>query len=780
MRFPLGRLSSCLRKWLSWQNGSFQNLSFRKISVGENFVALGCAAKGAQAGVPVRVARLLLVLLVSGSGALAQTQIGAVSGSVLDPGGAAIAGAQVTAELVVGAGEPVRSDSGSEGRFALKLAPGRYRVTVERDSFARWQQEVTIAAGETRDLQVRLALEPLSAKVDVTAQALPLDADSSPAPLTILTRQEIDNRIATSLPDLLETQPGFSLGRTGPEGGTASLFLDGGNSNYTKVLIDGVPANQPGGLIDFSNFTLDNVEKIEIVHGAESALYGSDAMDGVIQIFTRRGTTQVPELTVFADGGNFDTGHGGAELSGLLGRFDYSLGASDLETSGQGPNDAFRNRVLSGLFGWRISDTARMSLSLRDNDSEAGTPGQTLLQPANLTDTISQHNFYAGSHTEFTTGSHWHHQLNGTEAYYREFSFDPFTPTFYQYNRAGFTGQSTYLMKSVAFTAGYEYEVENGYLSTTSDEGLGLAETHARRNNQAGFLDARWLPIARLTLNAGARAEDNTEFGTRVMPRAGASYALRIAQGAFGDTRLLASYGQGIVEPRFDQSYGPDPCFPGNPTLQPEESRTIHAGFEQKLASDRVRITGDYFDSRFHNIISFLMIAPDAACLAAGAPFGAGTFFNTDLARARGGTFTGEGRIARWLSASANYTYESTRTLSAPTDPADVDPNYLPGSPLLRRPLNSGNVMLNASFLRMNWNLIGYFTGQRYDYNYPTQVIDPGYGLLNLAATYNFTHGLSVYGRIDNLTNKQYQEVYGYPALGREFRIGLKYTTRRE
>jgi vitamin B12 transporter len=80
----------------------------------------------------------------------------------------------------------------------------------------------------------------------------------------------------------------------------------------------------------------------------------------------------------------------------------------------------------------------------------------------------------------------------------------------------------------------------------------------------------------------------------------------------------------------------------------------------------------------------------------------------------------------------------------------------------------------------MNWNLVGYFTGQRYDYNYPTQVIDPGYGLLNLAATYNLTHGLSVYGRIGNLTNKQYQEVYGYPALGREFRIGLKYTTRRE
>src|SRR5260221_4647924 len=157
-----------------------------------------------------------------------------------------------------------------------------------------------------------MTLEPLSSKVVVTAQTVPLDADSSPAPVTILTRQDIDQRVATSLPDLLATQPGFSMGRTGPEGGQTSLFLDGGNSNYTKVLVDGVPANTPGGLIDFSKFTLDNIEKIELDHGAERALYGSDAMDGVIQIFTRRGTTRIPEFTTFADGGNFSSGRGGA------------------------------------------------------------------------------------------------------------------------------------------------------------------------------------------------------------------------------------------------------------------------------------------------------------------------------------------------------------------------------------------------------------------------------------------------------------------------------------
>lgn len=763
MRFSVLVSSFCLQKYLNRAEDVFSN---RSVSTAR-FSKLRMIAVG-------------LVFLAFGGLAIAQTQVASLSGSVTDPGGSVIAGAQVSATPVPPSGQVVSGVSENDGRFSLKLAPGRYRISISRDSFAPADQELTLAAAESRDLPVRLRLEPLSSKVDVTAQALPLDAESSPAPLNILTRTQIDNRVATSLPDLLETQPGFSLGRTGPEGGSASLFLDGGNSNYTKVLVDGVPVNEPGGLIDFSNFTVENIDKIEVVHGAESALYGSDAMDGVIQIFTHRGTTRIPEFTAFADGGNFSTGHGGAELSGLLGRFDYSVAVSDLETTGQGPNDAFRNRVLSGNFGWRVSDTAHINLSLRDNDSTAGTPGQTLLQPANLTDTVSMQDFDAGLRADFATGSHWHHLLSGTEGYFREFNFDPFTPTFYQYNRADFDAQSSYLFKGFGFTAGYEYEVENGYLSATSDAGLSLSEIHARRNNEAGFLDLRWLPVARLTLNAGARAEDNAAFGTRVLPRAGASYTVRIAQGAFGDTRLLASYGQGIVEPRFDQTYGPDPCFPGNPSLRPDESRTIQAGFEQKLASDRVRVTADYFDSRFHNIVSFLSVNPDAACLAAGAPFGAGTYFNTDLARARGGNFSGEARITRWLNASANYTYDATRTLTGPTDPADVDPNYLPGSPLLRRPLNSGNLMLNASFLRMDWNLSGYFTGKRSDYNFPGQVLDPGYALLNLAATVRLARGFSVYGRIGNLLNKQYSEVYGYPALGREFRIGIKYTTRHE
>lgn len=715
-----------------------------------------------------------LSLFLSAQFAAAQNQpLGKLTGALSDPRGAVIAGAQISAQSIPAPGETIRGVSSSDGAFALTLPAGRYRVTISHDSFSSFDEEISITAGETRDLQVRMALEPLSSKVVVTAQTLPLDAESSPGPATILTREEIDQRGATSLPNLLATLPGFSLGRAGPEGGVASLFLDGGNSNYTKVLIDGTPANSPGGLIDFSNITLDNVEKIEVVHGAESALYGSDAMDGVIQIFTRRGATRVPEFTAYAEGGNFSTGRGGADLSGLLGEFDYSAGVADLETQGQGPNDAFRNRTLSGNFGWKLSDTARIRLALRDNLSDTGTPGQTLLEPPNTTDSEALHDFNANLRADFTTGAHWQHQLTGTESYNREFNYDPSYPSLYQFNRSSFVEQSTYTLKGFSLTAGYEYEVENAFISFIGQ--------HERRNNQAGFLDARWQPIARLTLDAGTRAEDNANFGTRVVPRTGAAYALRIAQGAFGDTRLHASYGQGIVEPRFDQSYGSDPCFPGNPTLSPEQSRTIHAGFEQKFASDRVRFTADYFDNRFHDIISFGYLAtpPPGCSLSEFNSFGAGTYFNTDLARARGGNFSTEARLTHWLTATGNYTYDPTRVLAAPnaTDPAEI-----PGNRLLRRPVNSGDLMLNAAFKRMNWNVSGYFTGRRTDSDFLGLGLtsNPGYARFDFAGSYAVSHGVSIYGRIVNLADKQYQDAIGYPALGREFRIGVKYTTRRE
>lgn len=727
---------------------------------------------------PLLLKSFLLCLLAGGAllncaDALAQSSGSAtITGILTDPSGRAIAGARIVANskrAEQGAAPAAETQSQDDGSFTLTLAPGKYTVAITRGSFAKVEREIEISSGQKVEWKLTLEIQALAANVIVTAQTQPVEATSTTVPVTVVTREEIDQREATSLPDLLSTLPGFSLARTGPEGGQATLFLDGGNSNHTKVLLDGAPMNQSGGFIDFSNITLDNVYKIEVVHGAESAIYGSDAMAGVIQIFTHRGETRTPELDVEGEGGSFSTGRGSAQVSGLVGRLDYDAGTSYFSTAGQGPNNFFYNRGLSGNFGYKFSDTDELRVIVRNNTSDAGIPGQTVFLPPDLAQHNNLHDFFASAAWNFQTGTHWHWQLTGNEADLRGTDSD--VPNFVatdQFNRAGFTVQSSYDLRDATLTAGYAYEVENGFPSAIGPD------IHVRRNNMAGYVDGRWQVTRRLTLNAGARVEDNASFGTHVVPRVGAAYLLRAGTEFWGDTRIHAFYGSGITEPRLDQSFGTDPCFPGNPNLLPEESRTGSAGIDQALASGRVHLSADYFYNQFRNVISFgfLNTAPPA-CI-----FGAGTFFNTDLARAYGGNISIKARPARWLTLSGNYSYDDTRVIAAPNA---SDPSQIPGNRLLRRPLNSGSAVINFSIGRFNANAVGYFTGPRTDSAF-LQFLgigigltrNPGYARFDLAASYRVQKHLTLFLRAQNLLNRQYQYALGYPALGREILGGVK------
>ena len=698
-----------------------------------------------------------------------------LSGTLLDPSSATIAGVDLSlAPLDSSSGTAsFHAQSSPNGHFSFTVPAGRYRLVASHHSFTRREEEYRLAAGETREITLRLELERLAARVVVSAQAEPVVAETVTADFSVVTRAQIEERQAVALTPLLATLPGFSMARNGREGSLSTLFLDGGNSNFTKVLVDGTPVNLPGGFVDFSNLTLDNVDKIEVVHGAESALFGSDAASGVIQIITHRGTTRVPQLTLLGEGGDFSTGHGAAELSGLLKRFDYSAGFAYLGTEGLGTNDRFLNRTISGNFGWRFSESDQLHLSLRNNTSDAGIVGQTLFEPPDTDQHNAQKNFSANLNWEFAAGSHWRHRLAGNEAYFRqlfdnpksEFCFPfpsficdfPFTSR-NQINRAGFAEQSSYFFRTGAVTAGYQYEVENGRLNTP----------HFRRNNQAGFLDAHYQPLPRLTLSAGARAEANDSFGTRVVPRAGVAFVPRLGGGSWGATRLRFSFGEGIVEPSLIQSFSPNPFFLGNPNLRPERSRTIYFGIEQTLASGHLRISSNYFDNRFRDVISF----------------GGVTFFNTDLARARGANLAFEASAPHWLTLSGSYTYDDSRVLKSPNA---SDPAQVAGNRLLRRPAHSGNLNLNAAYRRMTWNLYSYLSGRRADRDFlsnrfvtpcvgPCLTSNPGYARFDLAASYLVRRDVTFFGRIGNLFDRQYQETLGFPTLGRDFRLGMKFT----
>ena len=722
-------------------------------------------------------------------------------GTLLDSSGAAVAGVNVIAQLEGNTSAHLwKTISSADGAYSLLLPPGRYHLAFQRSPFVSRDLEIDMAPNQQRALDLTLNLERLSSSVIVTAQAEPTLADQTTAPVSVITRQQIDASQWVSLPDALLFTPGVAIGRTGPEGGSASVFLNGGNSNFTKVLVDGAPINPPGAAVDFSDLTLDNIDKVEIVRGAESAIYGTDAVDGVIQLFTHRGSTRTPEFSIYADGGSFSTAHGGAQLSGLLGKFDYSAAASHMQTDGQGPNDEFLNRTLSGNFGYSFSDTDQLRLTLRNNDSDAGIPGQTVFEPPSLSQRYGQHIFSSSARWNFSTGKHWRHEISGAESYTRQFSDNPIqsfyatdpnascpqtnpaaVPTaefcdftgssLFQYNRASVSAQTSYVLSNFAVTAGYEYEVENAFLTS-------INVPHARRNNQAGFLDFRYRPQSRVSLNFGGRAEDNADFGTRVVPRAGASLLARYGGGVWGEMLFRVFYGQGIKEPRFDQIYGDDFGDYGNPSLKPEASKTWTAGLDQKLLHDRIRLSADYFSSRFYDIVSFeYCTAANNFCNMAipGLMNDYGYYFNTDLARARGINLIGQARFTRWLNLAGNYTYDDSRVLQAPNA---FDPTELPGNHLARRPVNSGSLTLNAAFRKFGVTMSGYFTGVRTDSDFLGLGLtsNPGYALFNIAAHYDLGHGVTLYTRAANLFDKQYQDALGYPALGRDVRAGVRYT----
>ena len=682
-------------------------------------------------------------------------QTASISGTLTDPSEAAIVGAVVTAQPLDAAGASVHAKTGPEGKYSLTLSPGRYRVRIQHPAFKIEEQESTLAPGDSHTWDVRLQLQPLSADVVVSASAKPATIENTAALVNIVTRQEIDQSGEIWLTPLTQGIPGISFSQLGPMGGSTTFFLDGGNSNYTKVLIDGVPVNPPGLLVDFSNFSLDGIDKIEVVHGATSVLYGSDAMTGVLQIFTHRGNTSQPVLELNADGGTFNTQHASGQLSGMLGAFDYSAGVAYFGSDGQGPDNYFRDTNLWGNFGWKFSNTDTLRLTLRNSSSDAGQPGQTALDPPMFVpgQHTGLHDFATGLTWNFQTGN-WQHQMIGFES--RDYSLDvgPFGSFPSDFNRAGLNEQSSYPFHNGGVSVGYFFEVENGGATA--------------RHNQAGYVEAHYQLVHRLTVIAGVRVDGNGFYGVRAVPRVGAAYALRYGAGLWGSTRLRASYGLGIKEPELL----PPAC---SPQLDAERSRTVDVGFDQVLASNRIRFSATAFFNRFQDIVSFASVTNNPNC-----PAFFGSFFNTDLARANGINSTIDAKPLNWLNIVGNYTYDDSRVLKT-TNPL-MDPALAQGNRLFKRPLHSGSLIANAHFRRANINFGGYYVGRRADSDFDGLGItsDPSYVRWDVATTVPVAKGLSAIAQVQNLFDRKYQDAVGYPSLGRNYRVGIHYVWGRD
>ncbi len=697
---------------------------------------------------------------------------------VVDPQSAAVSGAQVELREA-GSASPVAVETTSPIGLALFHAAGKgpYRLQVLAPGFA---PETIDVPSETGALTVKLYLAPAAETVVVTATRSPVPSENSGAEVASLTAGQLDVMRPVAISDALRFLPGAVVNSSGQRGGVSSLFVRGGDSTYNKVIVDGVTINRAGGIFDFGNLSVTEAEHLEFMRGAQSTLYGSDAMTSVVQVWTRTGSTRVPELRLGADGGDLETANGYLSLSGARGRFDYNLFANQFNTSGEGVNDAYSDTLTGGNVGIALNDQVSLRVRVRESNSHTGVPGEWnfnghALQPPD-TNFWSQLNDLIGS-TELTVTrpSGWQHRLTAFDYLYRYTQFNPggdparvddfVTHEIDHINRVGFEYQGDYQERNWARTTfGYRFENENGFLGDANFP----PPTHGQRLNH-DFYGQQQITLGRLSVVAGARFVHNSDFGNAGVPRVALTFlALRGGQ-TFTGTRLRFSYATGYKEPGLEQTFAGPPFFVANSALKPERNRAFEAGFQQNFFG-KYALTATYFHNLFHDQIEFGIADPTTFV---------GQYFNVNQGLAHGAEVELQGKIYSRLLLNAAYTYTSTQVLQAPLcTPANFcDPVFDTGKPFLRRPRHSGNLLLTYLGSRWGGNLGASFVGRRPDSDFLGFGFDhtPGYARVDLGGWYALNSRVTAYANIENALDKSYEEVVGYPALPVNFRVGLRF-----
>jgi outer membrane cobalamin receptor len=695
---------------------------------------------------------------------------------VVDPQDAAVAGAQVQL-LEPGKPAPIAVlNTSAEGVASFREPPGSYRVQVLAPGFAAETVDISSKAATTT-IQLRLA--KAAETVVVTATRTPVPGQAAGAEVDTLSSGQLEVMQPIAAADAVRFLPGAVVNTAGQRGGISSLFVRGGESTYNKVIVDGVAIDNPGETFDFGSLPLTQADRVEFVRGAQSTLYGSDAMTSVVQVWTRTGSTALPELRFGVDGGNFGTANGYASLAGAHGHFDYNFFGDQFNTHGQGVNDAYSDSLQGANVGAAITDQVSVRVRVRHSNSYTGVPGEwsfngnPLLEP-DPSEWSHQNNILGSIELAVSKPSGWQHRLTGFDYLYRYTdvnlstnpdNYDDFPADEYDHiNRVGFEYQGDYSERNWTHsTFGYRIENENG----TVGDLLYPPSTSGQRLEQDAYLQQQ-LTLGRLSVIAGGRFVHNSLYGNTGVPRVALTLLALRGGDLFSGTRLRFSYATGFMEPALYQAFAAPPYYVANPGLLPERTRAFEAGFQQRFFAGRWDLDATYFNNLFHNQIE-----------AASNQAGLYQFFNVQRSLAHGAEVELQGRVWKRLSLNTAYTYLSTEYLQAPLcTPANFcDPVYDTGNPLLRRPKHSATMLLSYLGTRWGANLGGSFVGRRPDSDFDGLGIDhaAGYARVDLGGWYAINSRISAYVNVANALNDHYNEVVGYPALTANFRAGMRF-----
>ncbi|MDQ2891413.1 MAG: TonB-dependent receptor [Gemmatimonadota bacterium] len=636
-------------------------------------------------------------------------------------------------------------------------------------------------------------LEPVV--ISATRIATPVSAISQP--VTVLNGDELRARGVTTVAEALREAPGISVAQSGSYGGVTSVFMRGGESRYTKVLIDGTPINSVGGVQFFEHLSLDNVDRIEIVYGPSSALYGADAVSGVIQIFTKRGSG-APRLDADVRAGSYNSRDGSASVRGGGQLADYSFGGGWHSTDGVAAfNNGYSNGDLSAALQFRPDDLSAIGVTARYSGSVYHFPTDYAGAVVDSTSYSSEHRLVLGLDASRRVTDAVRLSVKGGDNEIHGLSEDTHTSTTAPlprvkvasptdgYRRFGEARMEVALGLLGVATAGAQYQVEEQRMRTVTTNfattTAGVAPTvqagpDDARTTRGVYVALQGTPVRRLSYDMSLRRDVHSDFGSVTTYHTGASIA------TWSGARLRASYGTGFNAPAFYATQGSAYNAP-NLSLQPEQTHSLDVHIEQLFLHGIVRASVGGFDQRFSNQIQYVPGTfggpPDYTQLTPA------SYSNLTQARAKG--YEGEihAVLPSGLTASANYTQVIARVYEVP-------PNYAgsqrPGDALLRRPSHSASGSLFYAPGDV-WSIGGSadYVGKRADMDFskypsPTLTLAPYVkvglsGSLRLLRTESASVSLTV--RVDNALDRRYEDVYNFPAARRAILIGARMSAGR-
>jgi len=778
----------------------------------------------------------ILAVAVSASGA---SDLSRVEGNVTDQSNAKVGRARVTLRDKAGVIQyETRTDE--DGKFSVSnVADGSYRVSVESPGFTQTREvRVELRGGVIKTVDVRLDVAAISDRLVITATRTQTASSELGGSVSVIASEDLKRGNQSLVSEALRSVPGLAVVQTGGRGGLTSIFTRGGESDYNKVLIDGVPVNRAGGGFDFAFLTSENIERIEIARGPQTAPFGSDAVTSAIQLISRRGSTSIPEFEFSGEGGSFDSHRETARLSGLARWFDYSASFGYSTTDGRVPNSDYINRSASANLGFRFAPAVELRITSRWNNSTLGVAGPTgilfsdpdarqkhrdlaLAATLNIKTTSRFHQFARFIYSEFDTDNFdpvaQDLTVPGTPPL-PPFSFGAdFASAFKDHQkRSGIHYQAVAaISNSNLLTAGIDFEHESAVIDSSND--FSRARVSPERNNLGFYVQDQAAWRERLFLTAGVRIENNTGkvpddlrnvleslgssapsgdvgFGLAANPKIAVSFLARRHgdNEAAGATRFKVSLGTGIKEPTLDEAFGPSIFALGNPGLDPERTISFDAGVVQEFFVRRLSVDLTYFDNRFRNLIIFESTAAFGPIRLADGTLT--NFINADRASGRGVEIMANARPGGALSRlriSGSYTFLRSRldraadvlTFPPPTFDGVFVPNPELELPLLRRPRHSGAFEATWIEQRFNVTVDGSIVGKRRDFiPFPFAKFDlsgkpifsGGYAKLNAAGSFHLNNSVSLFARVENLLNQDYQEVLGFPAYRLNFSAGLR------